>query len=146
VKKLLKLLGLGLVIVFGAQSSVHAVCRRCMVNRAGAVQNFDFEQEDSAQRDAAPACIRQLSEKTVAVRKLDKQADKQIGKQAGAPAGKLAGKLQDAKAKVAAWAQAAQKRMAEAGVRLANWAQVKARWVSAKKQALVAYIKSHRNV
>jgi hypothetical protein len=134
VKKLLKLVVLGLVLVLGAQAQ--AVCRRCMVNRAGAVQNFDYGQYEAGSQDETVVCVRQISDKTVANMQTRKQGSNQPAKQAS--------KLQAAKAKLAVWAAIAQARMLEARVRVANWAQAKAAWVRGKKQALAAYIKARR--
>jgi hypothetical protein len=136
VKKLLKLLGLAVVVLLAGQGSADAVCRRCMVNRAGAVQNFDYGQHGAGSQGEELVCVRQVPDNTVVARKVDKQVNKQAGKQVG--------KLQAARARVAAWTEAAKKRMLEARVRVSDWAQAKAVWMRAKKQAIAAYIKARR--
>lgn len=137
-KKLLKLVVFGSVLLLAAQGSADAACRRCMVNRGGAVQNVDYGQYETGPQDEQVVCVRQVSDKTVATRKIDKQAGKQANKQMA----KLIGTLKEARSHVAVWAQAVSQRMLEARVRLSGWARAKATWMRAKKQAIAAYIKA----
>jgi hypothetical protein len=141
VKKLLKLGVLGSILLLVAQSSVNAVCRRCMVNRQATVEQYiDFEQDG----EVAQACVRQVSDKTVVATQAGKQVDKKADKKTGKRAAAFVGKLQDAKAQVAVWAQVAKIKMGQAHVRLAAWTQEKTAWMRAKKQAIAAYIKARR--